>query len=143
MTSSGRDELIAVALILVFRLVPRRVVDTDVFNAAILLWAAAAAHLLAGNVDFALAGTILIGSVPGVWLGSHWSVRMPVGTLRTALGVVLLGSGLGLLSKAGADIPPAVLAGVPLALAAVIAGQAIARRTGPAQRPYGSGSPPV
>ena len=127
-TSAGSGALIAVALILVFRLVPRRVVGTDVFHAAILLWAAAVAHVVAGNVDYALAGTILVGSVPGVWLGSHWSVRLPVATLRTALAVVLIGSGLGLLSKAGAEIPPAILAGVPLSLGIGIATQALVRR---------------
>ena len=130
-TSAGSGALIAVALILVFRLVPRRVVGTDVFHAAILLWAAAAAHVVAGNVDWALAGTILLGSVPGVWLGSHWSVRMPVATLRTALAVVLIASGLGLLSKAGAQIPPAVLVAVPLTLAAVLATQSALRRRAP------------
>ncbi|MGI8440681.1 MAG: sulfite exporter TauE/SafE family protein [Thermoleophilaceae bacterium] len=131
-TSAGSGALIAVALILMFRLVPRRVVGTDVFHAAILLWAAAAAHLVAGNVDFALAGSILIGSVPGVWLGSHWSVRLPVATLRTVLAVVLLGSGLGLLSKAGLGVPVAVLAGVPIVVAAVIGLMEVLRRRRPA-----------
>jgi uncharacterized protein len=95
------------------------VVGTDVFHAAILLWAAAVAHLVAGNVDFALAGTLLIGSVPGVWLGSHWSVRIPVGVLRTVLGVVLVGAGLGLATKAGLDVPTPVLAAVPVLIAAL------------------------
>jgi uncharacterized membrane protein YfcA len=131
-TSAGSGALIAVALILVFRLVPTRVVGTDVFHAAILLWAAAMAHLVAGNVDFALAGTILLGSVPGVWLGSHWSVRIPVSTLRTALGLVLVGAGLGLAAKAGADVPAPVVAAVPLALAAMLGGQALLRRLRPA-----------
>ena len=36
-----------------------------------LLWVAAIAHLFSGNIDFGLAGTILIGSVPGVWIGTH------------------------------------------------------------------------
>ena len=130
-TSAGSGALIAVALIMVFRLVPTRVVGTDVFHAAILLWAAAAAHLVAGNVDFALAGTILLGSVPGVWLGSHWSVRIPVSTLRTALGFVLVGGGLGLASKAGADVPALVIAAVPLVLAALVGGQALLRRWRP------------
>jgi uncharacterized membrane protein YfcA len=49
-----------------FRLSPTRVVGTDVFHAAILLWAAGLAHVSAGNVDFGLVGTILIGSIPGV-----------------------------------------------------------------------------
>ena len=120
-TSAGSGSLIAVGLILGFHLAPRQVVGTDVFHAAILLWAAAIAHVVAGNVDFALAGTILLGSVPGVWLGSHWSVRTPVATLRTVLGVILIGASLGLLSKAGADIPTPVLAGVPLLLLAILA----------------------
>src|SRR3954471_6920740 len=97
-TSAGSGTLIAVGLILIFRLVPTRVVGTDVFHAAILLWGAAAAHIVSGNVDFGLAGNILVGSVPGVWAGSHWSVRVPVPVLRATLGVVLLGAGLALLA---------------------------------------------
>jgi uncharacterized membrane protein YfcA len=120
MTSAGSGALIAMALILVFRLIPTRVVGTDVFHAAILLWAAAAAHIVAGNVDYGLVGTILIGSIPGVWVGAHLSVRVPLATLRLGLGIVLLGAGLGLLSKAGADIPAPVLAAAPLALGAVL-----------------------
>src|SRR5205807_8519610 len=117
MTSAGSGALIAVALILVFRLIPTRVVGTDVFHAAILLWAAAAAHIIAGDVNFALAGTILIGSVPGVWIGSHLAVRIPTGTLRAALGIVLIGSSLGLLTKAGLEVPTALLAATPAVLA--------------------------
>ncbi len=112
-TSAGSGALIAVGLILLFRLTPTRVVGTDVFHAAILLWAAGLAHVTAGNVDFALAGTILLGSVPGVWLGSHWSVRVEPAVLRTTLAVVLIGAGLALLIKAGLDIPLVVIAPVP------------------------------
>ena len=126
-TSAGSGSLIAVGLILLFRLAPRQVVGTDVFHAAILLWAAAIAHVVAGNVDFALAGTILIGSIPGVWLGSHWSSLVPVGTLRTVLGVVLIGGGLGLLSKAGAGIPPVLIAGVPIVIASIAVGPPLVR----------------
>ena len=71
LTSAGSGTLIAVFLIGYFRLVPRYVVGTDVFHAAMLLWAAGIAHIVAGNVDFGLVGAILIGSIPGVWLGSH------------------------------------------------------------------------
>ena len=127
-TSAGSGALIALALILVFRLIPRRVVGTDVFHAALLLWAAAIAHIVAGNVDFALAGTILIGSVPGVWLGSQWSIQIPAGTLRTVLGVVLIGAGLGLATKAGLDVPAPVLAAVPVAIALLVLGPRMGRR---------------
>src|SRR4051812_19435742 len=119
-TSAGSGALIAVALILVFRLAPRRVVGTDVFHAAILLWAAAIAHIAAGNVDWLLALNIVLGSVPGVWAGTAPSSRTPVAVLRSVLGVVLVGSGLGLLTKAGVPIPAPVLAAVPLAVGALV-----------------------
>ena len=119
-TSAGSGALIALALILVFHLAPRNVVGTSVAYAAAVLWIAAIAHVIAGNVDYALAGTILIGSVPGVWLGSHISVRLPAGTLRTILGVVLVGAGLGLARKAGAPIPTPVIAAIPLLLAVIV-----------------------
>jgi uncharacterized membrane protein YfcA len=132
LTSAGSGALIAVGLILVFRLVPTRVVGTDVFHAGILLWAAATAHIVAGNVDFAMAGTILIGSVPGVWLGSHMSVRVPTSALRTTMALVLIGSGLGLASKAGGGVPAAVLAAFPvLAAVLVVRGLLRARRPAP------------
>jgi uncharacterized protein len=115
-TSAGSGALIAVGLILLFRLTPQRVVGTDVFHAAILLWAAGLAHVTAGNVDFGLAGTILLGSVPGVWLGSHWSVRVDPAVLRTTLAVVLIGAGLALMIKAGLDLPIAVIVPFPVAV---------------------------
>jgi uncharacterized membrane protein YfcA len=120
-TSAGSGALIAVGLILLFRLVPTRVVGTDVFHAAILLWAAGVAHIVAGNVDFGLVGTILLGSVPGVWVGSHWSVRVQPGVLRTTLAVVLIGAGLALLIKAGLDLPLAVIVPFPVAVLVLLA----------------------
>ena len=127
-TSAGSGSLIAVGLILLFRLAPKQVVATDVFHAAILLWAAAIAHIVAGNVDWVLMVNILLGSIPGVWIGSHLVTKIDVSTLRLALAIVLLGGGLGLLSKAGANIPPAVIAAVPVLLAAVIVWQERRRR---------------
>src|SRR5215213_1798233 len=94
--------------------------DPDVFHAAILLWAAGLAHVSAGNVDFGLAGNILIGSIPGVWLGSHWSVRVQPAVLRTTLAIVLIGAGLALLIKAGLDIPLVVIVPFPLAVIALL-----------------------
>src|ERR1051325_4037697 len=118
-TSAGSGTLIGIGLILGFRLSPHRVVGTDVAHAAVLLWVAAFAHIVSGNVDFGLAGTILIGSLPGVWIGTNLATRMPKDALRAALGVVLLASSLALLSKAGLDLPPFVLVLVPIVLAGV------------------------
>lgn len=117
MTSAGSGALIAVALILLFRLTPIRVVGTDVFHAAILLWVAAAAHFFSGNVDVGLAATILVGSVPGVWIGSSLAFKLPQSVLRPTLGIVLLAAGLALTRKAGADIPIYVIFLVPAAVA--------------------------
>lgn len=66
LTSVGSGALVGLALILLYKLTPRRVVGTDVFHAAVLLWSAGLAHLVSGNVDFALMGNILAGSLPGV-----------------------------------------------------------------------------
>jgi uncharacterized membrane protein YfcA len=119
-TSAGSGALIAVGLILLFRLSPQRVVGTDVFHAAIVLWAAGLAHVSAGNVDFGLVGNILIGSIPGVWVGSHWSVRVEPFVLRGTLALVLIGAGLALLIKAGLDIPLAVIVPFPVAVVALL-----------------------
>jgi uncharacterized membrane protein YfcA len=118
-TSAGSGSLIAVGLILLFRLTPRRVVGTDVFHAAVLLWAAAIAHVIAGNVDFALAGTILLGSIPGVRIGSGLTMRLPVGVMRATLAVVLVAAGLALLEKADVGLAPTVVIGVPVAIGLV------------------------
>src|SRR4051794_40145949 len=98
-TSAGSGTVIAILLIAVYRLAPKKVVGTDVFHAAILLWAAGLAHWIGGNVDFVLAANILIGSVPGVVIGAALSDRAPQGFIRTALGVVLIGSGIVTIQK--------------------------------------------
>jgi uncharacterized membrane protein YfcA len=113
LTSVGSGALIGLALILVFRLTPHRVVGTDVFHAAIVLWAAGLAQLAAGNVDFGLMATILVGSLPGVLIGTALIDKVPAVVLRPALGCVLLGSALGVFSKAGVDLPTWTIVGVP------------------------------
>ena len=120
LTSVGSGALIGPALILLFRLTPVRVVGTDVFHAAILLWAAGLAHWIGGNVDFALMCMILLGSLPGVWLGTALVSRVPAGVLRPLLGCVLLGSALGVLTKAGIELPTWTILAGPAAAGAVV-----------------------
>jgi uncharacterized membrane protein YfcA len=117
-TSAGSGTVIAILLITLFRLSPRRVVGTDIVHAAVLLWAAGLAHWIGGNVDFGLAANILVGSVPGVVIGAALSARAPQGVLRTALGLVLLGSGIVTIQKGDPTLWPiaAGLAGVGLSL---------------------------
>lgn len=121
MTSVGSGAVIAVLLVLVFGLAPRRVVGTDIAHAAMLLWAATIAHLALGNVDLVLAVNILLGSVPGVWVGSRLGLKLPERGVQLALATVLLGAGLALLSESGLAIPGGVVLGVPLGFAAAVA----------------------
>jgi hypothetical protein len=128
-TSAGSGTLIAIMLIALFRLSPRRVVGTDIFHAAVLLWAASIAHIIFGNVDFALAGSILIGSVPGVLLGAQLSSKAPTGLLRIALGVVLVASGITLTAKGDISVVPPAAAVTALLFGAFLATSAYIRRT--------------
>ena len=118
-TSVGSGALIGLALILFFRLTPHRVVGTDVLHAAVLLWAAGVAHIVAGNVDYGLMVNILVGSVPGVVAGEWLSRSVPAAGLRPALGAAMLASALGVASKAGADLPAYAIIGPPVAALAL------------------------
>jgi uncharacterized protein len=128
LSSAGSGTVIAIMLIAVFRLTPRKVVGTDVVHAAILLWAAGIAHWVGGNVDFGLAANILVGSVPGVILGSNMSVKWPQGLLRTILGVVLIAAGLAILNKANTDLVPYTIGFAGLSFAALFVIQLGLRR---------------
>jgi hypothetical protein len=128
LTSAGSGTLIAIALIAIFRLTPQRVVGTDIFHAAVLLWAAGLAHWVGGNIDFLLAGTILVGSIPGVIVGTNLSVKAPQKLLRYALALVLIASGVTLISKegtAGVVVPAIGVASVMIG--ALFAMQAVSR----------------
>ncbi len=119
-TSAGSGTVIAILLIAVYRLAPKKVVGTDVFHAAILLWAAGLAHIVGGNVDFGLAGNILVGSIPGVIIGSALSDKAPQGFIRTALGVVLIGSGIVTIQKGDPNVWPIAAAVAAVGLGTVL-----------------------
>jgi uncharacterized protein len=120
-TSAGSGTVIAILLIAVYRLAPKKVVGTDVFHAAILLWAAGIAHWVGGNVDMTLAANILIGSVPGVVIGAALSDRAPQGFIRTALGVVLVGSGIVTIQKGDPNVWPIAAAVAAVGLGLILA----------------------
>jgi uncharacterized protein len=115
-TSAGSGSLIAVGLILILHMTPHRVVGTDVFHAAVLLWAASIGHIASGNVDFGLMLNLLAGSIPGVWIGTAWSGRISQPVMRHALGIVLITASVGLMTKAGAPLPTPAMLGVPVVL---------------------------
>jgi uncharacterized membrane protein YfcA len=123
LSSAGSGTLIGIMLIAVYRLTPRKVVGTDVVHAALLLWAASIAHIFSGNVDFGLAANIMVGSIPGVIIGSNLSVKWPQNALRYALGFVLIGAGITIMNKANTDLVPWVMGGATLAIVALFAVQ--------------------
>jgi uncharacterized protein len=111
LTSVGSGTFFALVMLLVFPLTAAKVVGTDIFHAAALLWVAGLAHLLHGNVDLSAMGWLLLGSVPGILVGSRLTVRLPERSLRVALATVLLASGVRLLEVPAYDIfVPFVLA---------------------------------
>jgi uncharacterized membrane protein YfcA len=94
LTSVGSGSLIAASLVTIYPEFPlRRIVGTDVFHAMCLTAVAGLAHLGLGTVDFPLLGGLLVGSIPGVWLGSRLATRVPNRVLRPVLGSLLLGIG--------------------------------------------------
>jgi uncharacterized protein len=96
-TSVGSGSLLVPFLVSVFPLTAARVVGTDVFHAAILITVTAAGHAQAGSVDWPLAFSLLIGSLPGVTIGSWMAPHLPSRALRAGLAGLLLLTGINLL----------------------------------------------
>lgn len=90
LTSVGADSLIMVALLLFYPRWPMsRRVGTDVFQGFLLSAAAGAAHFQLGTVSLPIVGQLLLGSIPGVLLGSRLSKLVPEMILRPAIAGVL------------------------------------------------------
>ena len=90
LSSVGAGALGTVALIVLYpRLLPVKVVGTDIVHAVPLTLVAGMGHLYLGTVDFVLLARLLAGSLPGIWLGSHLASRMPTGVLRPILACML------------------------------------------------------
>ncbi len=98
MTSVGSGSLIIIALMALYpALKANQLVGTDLVQAVPLVFSAAFGHLLFGDFDLTLTLALIVGSVPGAWLGARFSSRAPGGLIRCALGFVLLASALKLL----------------------------------------------
>ena len=97
-TSVGSGSLIIIALMALYpTLTANELVGTDLVQAVPLVASAALGHLLFGNFQMDLTTSLLLGCVPGVWVGAHLSARAPGGLVRRALAFVLLASALKLL----------------------------------------------
>jgi adenylyl-sulfate kinase len=98
MTSVGSGSIIIVALLLIYPgLKASSLVGTDLTQAIPLVGAAAFGHLLFGDFNLDITASLLLGALPGAFIGAQVSSRAPGGVIRRALAILLLASGLRLL----------------------------------------------
>jgi len=91
LTSIGAGALGTVALFLLYPfLVTRRLVGTEIAHAVPLTLVAGLGHAGMGNMDWSLLGYLLLGSLPGIYLGSHLTGRISDRVLRPCLATMLL-----------------------------------------------------
>jgi uncharacterized protein len=131
LTSVGSGVFFGLTLLVLFPLRAHKVVGTDIFHAAALLWVAGLSHLMHGNVDLGAMAWLLLGSIPGVLIGSQVTVRLPERELRIALATVLLLSGVKLLEPPGTS----VLLGLVLAGGLILLGRSAFQRLAARTRP--------
>jgi uncharacterized membrane protein YfcA len=114
MTSVGSGSLVIISLMALYPLLKASsLVGTDLVQAVPLVASAALGHILFGDFQLALTTSLIIGSVPGAWVGARLSSRAPGGFVRRALAFVLLASSLKLLGV------PTMQTGIALAVLAL------------------------
>jgi uncharacterized protein len=123
LTSVGSGVFFGLTLLVIFPLRAHKVVGTDIFHAAALLYVAGIGHWVAGNVDMSIVGWLLLGSIPGVLVGGRLSLSIPDNLLRFALATVLGLSGLKLINVPGTSIAIVVVLGVGMTALLVYIGR--------------------
>jgi uncharacterized protein len=98
LTSVGSGTYFGLVMVMVYPLTMPRIVGTDIFHAAALLWVAGVGHLIIGDVDLHATAWLLLGSVPGILISSRYTVKVPDMTIRGGLAGILIITGLKLLN---------------------------------------------
>lgn len=96
-SSVGAGALGVTALFFLYPQLPaHRIVGSDIAHAVPLTLVAGVGHWILGSVDWFLLGSLLVGSLPGIWVGSHISAKVPEKILRPILAgmLVLIGGKL-------------------------------------------------
>jgi uncharacterized membrane protein YfcA len=124
LTSVGSGVFFGLTMLVLFPLRAHKVVGTDIFHAAALLYVAGFGHWVAGNVDMGVVGWLLLGSIPGVLIGGRLTLSIPDRPLRLVLAIVLGLAGLKLIDVPGSGIVVVVaLAGLAVILLVYLAGR--------------------
>ncbi|WP_025847889.1 sulfite exporter TauE/SafE family protein [Paenibacillus ehimensis] len=98
LTSVGSGSLFAIAMLFMYRILPSQLVGTDIVHAFFLVTISALLHAGIGKVDFLLVLNLIVGSVPGVIIGSKVAAVIPTKALKIIVTLIILVSGFKLLS---------------------------------------------
>jgi uncharacterized membrane protein YfcA len=91
LTSVGAGALGVTALLILYPKVSiTKIIGTDVAHAVPLTLVAGLGHVSLGTVDYSLLGTLLVGSIPGIWIGSHLSAKVAEHWIRLLLALILV-----------------------------------------------------
>jgi uncharacterized membrane protein YfcA len=124
LTSVGSGTFFGLAMLLLYPLTAQKIVGTDILHAAALLWVAGVGHLLHGNVNLHAMAWLLVGSIPGILLGSQMSIKIPERSLRFGFAFVLVLSGIKLVGVPQASL----IIVIALGIAAVVLGIYVVRQ---------------
>ena len=97
LTSVGAGSVIILFLLLFYRLTPKIMIGTDIVHAVMLTGVTGLAHMKLGTVDFSLVGWLILGSVPGVLVGSVLTKVISGEWLKRGLMIILVSTGITML----------------------------------------------
>jgi len=91
LTSVGAGALGVTALLILYpKASITKIIGTDVAHAVPLTMVAGLGHVSLGTINYPLLGTLLIGSIPGIWIGSHLSAKVAEHWIRILLALILV-----------------------------------------------------
>ncbi|XRP97084.1 sulfite exporter TauE/SafE family protein [Methanocaldococcus sp. 16A] len=93
-TSVGSGVLVTLALTNFTKLLPRSVVGTSIFYGLLLTSLSTLSHISLGNVDYSLALSLILGTIPGVYVGTYVNSNIPQDKLRKFINLIILFMGI-------------------------------------------------